>query len=144
MNYGFHTWRKWYVQSGSWTMFFHMREKWYVQSEATEVWVSFAPKFPPFLAAYWASLRTHSRRKVFIKEPFLVKKVKSICFTVVKKTVESRRNNSGGGKNRTRRKLVLCFLSELLCLPFISFSLYWNRPFYLNSLIFNCTFRTNS
>ena len=40
--------------------------------------VSFAPKFPPFLAACWAPLRTHSRRKVFLKEFFLVKKVKNI------------------------------------------------------------------
>ena len=35
----------------------------------------------------------------------------------IKKTVESRRNNSGKG-NRTRCKLLLCFLSELLCLSF--------------------------
>ena len=34
--------------------------------------VSFAPKFPPFLAACWTSLRTHLRRKVFRKEFFLV------------------------------------------------------------------------
>ena len=40
--------------------------------------VSFAPKFPPFLATCWAPLRTHSRRKVFLKEFFLVKKVKNI------------------------------------------------------------------
>ena len=40
--------------------------------------VSFASKFPPFLAACWAPLRAHSRRKVFFKEFFLVKKVKNI------------------------------------------------------------------
>ena len=32
--------------------------------------VSFAPKFPPFLAACWAPLRTHSRRKVFSQRVF--------------------------------------------------------------------------
>ena len=115
--------------------------------------VSFAPKFPPFLAACWAPLRTHSRRKVFLKEFFLVKKVKNIsemewnsfvCFTVDKENCGEPAKQQRKGKNRTRRKLMLCFLSELLCLPFISLSLYWNRPFYLNSLIFNCTFRTNS
>ena len=107
--------------------------------------VSFAPKFPPFLATCWAPLRTHSRRKVFLKEFFLVKKVKNIsemewnsfvCFTVDKENCGEPAKQQRKGKNRTRRKLMLCFLSELLCLPFISLSLYWNWPFYLNSLIF--------
>ena len=40
--------------------------------------VSFAPKFPLFLAACWAPLRRHSRRKVSLKQFFLVKKVKNI------------------------------------------------------------------
>ena len=117
--------------------------------------VSCAPKFPPFLAACWAPLRTHSSRKVFLKEFFSLKKWKtfqkwsrivSFVSLSIKKTVESRRNNRRKGKKWTRRKLMLRFLSELLCLPFISFSLNlnWNRPFYLNSLIFSCTFRTNS
>ena len=114
--------------------------------------VSVAPKFPPFLAACWAPLR-HSTRKVLLKEFFLTKKVKNIsemewnsfvCFTVDKENCGEPAKQQRKGKNRTRRKLMLCFLSELLCLPFISLSLYWNRPFYLNSLIFNCTFRTNS
>ena len=77
--------------------------------------VSFAPKFPPFLAACLALLRTQSRRKVFLKEFFLVKKVKNIlemecnsfvCSTVDKETVESRRNNSGRGK--TEQDVSLC------------------------------------
>ena len=115
--------------------------------------MSFAPKFPPFLAACLALLRTHSRRKVFLKEFFLVKKVKKIsemewnsfvCSTVDKENCGEPAKQQWKGKNRTRRKLMLCFLSELLCLPLISLSLYWKRPFYLNSLIFNCTFRTNS
>ena len=93
------------------------------------------------------------REKFYSKSFFSLKKWKtfqkwswivSFVSLSIKKTVESRRNNRGRGKNRKRRKLMLCFLSELLCLPFISLGLYWNRPFYLNSLIFNCTFRTNS
>ena len=104
--------------------------------------VSCAPKFPPFLAACWAPLRTHSRREVFLKKFFFsLKKVKNIsemewnsfvCFTVDKENCGEPVKQQRKGKNRTRRKLMLCFLSELLC------------PFYLNSLIFNCTFRTNS
>ena len=110
-------------------------------------------KFPPFLAACWAPLCTHSRSKVFLNEFFLVKKVKnisemewnsSVCFTVDKENCGEPAKQQRKGQNRTRRKLILCFLSELLCLPFISLSLYWNRPFYLNSLIFNCALRTNS
>ena len=115
--------------------------------------VSFAPKFPPFLAVSWAPLRTHSRRKAFLKKFFLVKKVKNIsemewnsfvCFTADKENCGEPAKQQRKGKNRTRRKLMLCFLSELLCIPLISLSLHWKRPFYLNSLIFNCTFRTNS
>ena len=68
--------------------------------------VSFAPKFPPFLVACWAPLRTRSRRKVFLKGFFLVKKWKtfqkwsgivSFVSLSIKKTVESQRNNSGKG-----------------------------------------------
>ena len=103
--------------------------------------VSFTPKFPPFLAACWAPCRTHSIRKVFLKEFFLVKKVKNIsemewnsfvCFTVDKENCGEPAKQQQKGKKWTRRKLMLCFLSELLCLPFISLSLYWNWPFYLN------------
>ena len=77
--------------------------------------VSFATKFQPFLAACWAPLRTQSRREVFLKRFFLVKKVKNIskmewnsfvCLTVDKETVESRRNNSGRGK--TEQDVSLC------------------------------------
>ena len=139
-------------QSEEWTVVF-TREKNYTSNQQPQRCVSFAPKFPPFLAACWAPLRTHSRRKVFLKEFFLVKKVKNIsemewnsfvCFTVDKENCGEPAKQQRKGKNKTRRKLMLCFLSELLCLPFISLSLNWNRPFYLNSLIFNCAFRTNS
>ena len=135
VNYGFHVWKN------------------DTSNQKPQGCVSFAPKFPPFLAACWAPLRTHSRRKVFLKEFFLVKKVKNIsemewnsflCFTVDKENCGEPVKQQRKRKNRTRRNLMLCFLSEILCLPFISLSWYWNRPFYLISLIFNCTFRTNS
>ena len=35
-------------------------------NQKPQMCVSFAPKFPPFLAACWEQLRTHSRRKVFL------------------------------------------------------------------------------
>ena len=69
--------------------------------------VSFAPKFP---------LRTHSTRKVLLKEFFSLKKWKtfrkwsgivSFVSLSIKKTVESRRNNSGKGK--TERDVSFCF-----------------------------------
>ena len=63
---------------------------------------SFAPKFPPFIAAC-----THSTRKVLLQEFFSLKKWKtfrkwsgivSFVSQSIKKTVErSRRNNSGKG-----------------------------------------------
>ena len=77
--------------------------------------VSFTPKFPHFLAACWAPLCTHSRRKVFLKEFFLVKKVKtfqkwsgivSFVSLSIKKTLESLRINSGRGK--TEQDVSLC------------------------------------
>ena len=89
--------------------------------------VSVAPKFPPFLAACWAPLRTHSTRKVLLKEFFVTKKVKNIsemewnsfvCFTVDKENGREPAKQQRKGINRTRRKLLLCFLSELLCLSF--------------------------
>ena len=67
-------------QSEEWTMVF-TREKLIrpirIANEVFYMWendtsnqkpqrcVSCAPKFPPFLAAWWTSLRTHSRREVF-------------------------------------------------------------------------------
>ena len=70
--------------------------------------VSFAPKFPPFLAACWAPLRPHSRRKVFLKEFFLIKKVKNIsemewnsfvCFTVDEENCGEPAKQQRKGKN---------------------------------------------
>ena len=41
-----------------------------------------------------------------------------VCFTVDKENGRGPAKQRRKGKNRTRRKLLLCFLSELLCLSF--------------------------
>ena len=84
--------------------------------------VSFAPKFPPFIGAC-SAIRRHSTREVSSKCFSCKKKnwkhlgnwsgIVSLVLLSMKETVESRQNNSGRRKNRTRRKLKLCFLSEL-------------------------------
>ena len=65
--------------------------------------------------------------KSFTQRVFLAKKVKNIsemewnsfaCFTVDKENGREPVKQQREGKNRTRRKLLLCFLSELLCLSF--------------------------
>ena len=67
--------------------------------------VSFAPKFPPFIAACSAASHRFNE-KVLLKEFFSLKKWKTfrkwsgiVLFVSlsIKKTVESRRNNSGKG-----------------------------------------------
>ena len=88
--------------------------------------VSFEPKFPPFIAAYSAALHTFNE-KSFTQRVFLAKKVKKIsemewnsfvCSTVDKENCREPAKQQRKGKNRKRRKLLLCFLSELLCLSF--------------------------
>ena len=88
--------------------------------------VSFAPKFPPFIAACSPASHTFNEES-FTKRAFLAKKVKNIlemewnsfvCFTVDKENGRELAKQQQKGKNRTRRKLLLCFLSELLCLSF--------------------------
>ena len=137
--------KKWYVQSESRTMFFPVWEKWYVQSKATEV-CEFRAKIPLLLLQFAAPLRTHSTRKVLLRV-FLAKKVKNIsemeCNSFVCFTVESRRNNSGKGKTEWDVSFCCAFCRSYFAFH-LSLSLYWNRPFYLNSLIFNCALRTNS
>ena len=94
-------------QSEEWTMVF-TREKNDTSNQKPQRCVSFAPKFPPFLAACWAPLRPHSRRKVFLKEFFLIKKVKNIsemewnsfvCFTVDKENCGEPAKQQRKGKN---------------------------------------------
>ena len=66
-----------------------------------------------------------------------------VCFTVGKENGREQAKQQRKAKNRTRRKLLLCFLSELLCLSF-KLKLILKPAIYLNSLIFNCALRTNS
>ena len=88
--------------------------------------VSFAPKFPPFIAACNAASHTFSK-KSFTERVFVAKKVKNIseiegnsfvCFTVDKEKVESRRNNSG--KGTTEREVSFC---SAFCRSFFAFHL---------------------
>ena len=87
---------------------------------------SFAPKFPPFIAACSVASHTYNE-KSFTQRVFLAKKVKNIsemewnsfvCFTVDKENGREPAKQQQKGTNRTRRKLLLCFLSELLCHSF--------------------------
>ena len=118
--------------------------------------MSFAPKFPPFIGASTlqlaAPLRRHSTRKVLLEVFFSWKKWKTsrklewnsfVCFTVGEENYRESAQQQLKGKNRTRRiKVKLCFLSELLCLLF-KLKLIFKPAISLNSLIFNCAFRTN-
>ena len=88
--------------------------------------VSFAPKFPPLIAACSAASHT-SNEASFTQRVFSAKKVKNIsemewnsfvCFTVDKENGREHAKQQRKGINRTRRKLLLCLLSELLCLLF--------------------------
>ena len=90
--------------------------------------VSFAPKFPPFIAACSAPSHTFNEKSFFsTQRAFLAKKVKNIskmeqnsfvCFAVDEENGREPAKRQQRGINRTRRKLLLCFLSELLCLSF--------------------------
>ena len=105
---------------------FYVWEKWYLSNQKPQRCVSFAPKFPPFIAACSAASHTFNE-KSFTQRVFLAKKVKNIsemewnsfvCFTVDKENGREPAKQQRKGINRTRRKLLLCFLSELLCLSF--------------------------
>ena len=75
--------------------------------------VGFAPKFPPFIAACSAASHTFNE-KSFTQRVFLAKKVENISEMEWNSFVKQQQK----GINRTRRKLLLCFLSKLLCLSF--------------------------
>ena len=88
--------------------------------------MNFAPEFPPFIAACSAASHTFNEKN-FTQRVFLGKNVKNIsemewnsfvCFTVDKENGREPAKQQRKGKNRTRRKLFLCFLSELLCFAF--------------------------
>ena len=100
--------------------------------------MSFTPKFPPFIATCIAASHTFNK-KSFTQRVFLVKKVKNIsemewnsfvCFRVDKGNGREPVKQLRKGKNRMRRKLLLCFLSELLChFTYIHLSsiVYWEQ-----------------
>ena len=90
--------------------------------------VGFAPKFPPFIAACSAASHTFNE-KSFTQRVFLAKKVENIrkwsgivsfvsLSNVDKENGREPVKQQQKGINRTRRKLLLCFLSKLLCLSF--------------------------
>ena len=86
-------------------MFFHVWEKWYVQSEATEM-CEFRAKIPAFYCNLQRRFAHIQREKFYSKSFFRFKKWKtfriwsgivSFVLLSIKKTVESRQNNSGKG-----------------------------------------------
>ena len=107
--------KKWYVQSESRTMFFHMWEKWCVQSEATEV-CEFRAKIPAFSCSLLIAASHIFEEKSFSQRVFFFSKkrktfqkwsgIVSFVSLLIKKIVESRRNNSGRGK--TEQDVNLC------------------------------------
>ena len=92
--------------------------------------VTFASTLPPFLSAYslqrpFADIQ---REKFFSKCFSCIKKWKTsrklewnsfVSFTVDEVNCREASKQQRKGKNRSRRKLMLCFLSELVCLLFI-------------------------
>ena len=89
---------------------------------------SFAPKFPPLIDDCSLQRRCFADiiEKRFSRQLFLVKSEKHLrhwsgivsCISLsIKRIVESRLNNSGGGKTE-RDVSKLCFLSHLPCPPF--------------------------
>ena len=113
--------------------------------------VSLAPKFPPFIAACSAFSHTFNK-KTFTQSVFLSKKVKNIsemewnsfvCFTVDKENGREAAKQQRKGKNRTKSKLLLCFLLELLCLSF-KLKLIMKPAILLKFTHFHGALRTNS
>ena len=117
--------------------------------------VSFAPKFPPFIGACSLQRQCFADiiEKSFSRKIFLVKKWKTcptlewnsfVYFSVNEENCRAPAEQQWKGKNRTRRKQVVLFYRTYFVfhLSFNYLSLYSNRPFYLNSFIFNCSFRT--
>ena len=126
----FHRWKRktknknCYSQSEPQKRCFFTCEKNDTSNQKPQRCVSFAPKFPPFIAACSAASHTFNE-KSFTQRVFLAKKVKNIsemewnsfvCFTVDKENGREPAKQQWKGKNRTRRKLLLCSLSELLCI----------------------------
>ena len=90
------------------------REKNDTSNQKPQRCVSFAPKFPPFIAAGSAASHTFNEKR-FTRRVFLAKKVKNIsemewnsfvCFTVDKENAREPAKQQRKGKNRTRRYLT--------------------------------------
>ena len=140
--------------------FWHVKkkkEKKIIRPIRSERGVNFAPKFPPFIRP--CSLQRHFadiQRGRFFSKCFSHKKcekhvgnwggIVSFVFLSMKKTVESRQNNSGRWESERDVSSSCDFFwaTSLSSICLISLSLYSNRPFYFNSFIFNCAFATNS
>ena len=110
----------------------HWSERWFLidkndtSNQKPQRCVSFDQNFR-LLLQLAAPLCTHSTRKVLLKEFFSLKKLKtfrkwsgilSFVSLLIKKTVESRRNNSGKGK--TERDASFCCA---FCWSYFSFHL---------------------
>ena len=120
-------------KSGEQTMFLHVWEKWYNQSQVTEV-CDIRTKIQAFYIGACSLQCSRFAVEIFAdiqqeknfsksisckkteKHPGNWSGIVSCISLSMKRYVESQLNNSGKGKNRTRRKLKLCSLSELLCL----------------------------
>ena len=133
-------------------MLFNVWEKWYVQSEVTEV-CEFRAKIPAFYRRLQLAapvLPRHHWEK-FFSTIISCKKWKTfptlewnsfVYFSVYEENCREPAEQHWKGKNGTRRKQVVLFIGPTLSSILAYLSLYSNRPFYLNSFIFNCSFRT--
>ena len=89
-------------------------------------------------SAYWRWefwRETHTPLWLLIRRVITSRKLgwnSFVCFTVDEENCGEPANQQRKGKNRTRRKLKLYFLSELLSFVFYLISLYTNWPFYFN------------
>ena len=107
----------------------------------------FRAKIPAFNCSLQRHFAHIQREKFYSKSFFFAKKVKNIseiewnsfvCFTVDKENGSKPAKQQRKGKKITRRKLLLCFLSELLYLSFKLKLILKPAILLKNSLIFNC------
>ena len=96
----------------------------WVSRQNSRLLLQLAAPLPTLSTSVWRMETSDDR---FTQRVFLAKKVKNIsemewnsvvCFTVDKENGREPAKQQRKGENRTRSKLLLCFLSELLCLSF--------------------------
>ena len=130
---------------------FFMWEKNDTSNQKPQRCVSFAPKFLPFIGT--CSLQSTSQtfdKKRFSQSVFLEKKsekylgnwsgIVSFVLLSMKKTVGKWEKNSRRRKTERDVSLSCAFYQSYFVFYLSLISLYSNRPFYLNSFIFNmCT-----